>query len=295
MDFVRAPLGRIFQDSDWLRDGPMRRIGPPWGIFGQESLQIPPAERSPGSTLGLGPLLDIQTFGGRRRRQFEPRYARVEPPPAPTASGPISNIGPRPRADPRTYEFLEYFDSHSEMTAFITETREAFTQAKKVALAKKEQPTTMSTAPACPPTSDLEPEVEEQPPSWPLAPYNCEFQYSNWSDTGEELPLAPGLVPVVLASDWLLPRCTEERNLVPGTGTTGHPRPGALTPSSTFLPTTSETIDGTASSLLSAPVACSADNACIMENKMEEIDLHTLHYCGGNYADTGIVQVYCEV
>ena len=100
----RASLGRIFQDSDWLRDGPMRRIGPPWGIFGQESLQIPPAERSPGSTLGLGPLLDIQTFGGRRRRQFEPRYARVEPPPAPTASGPISNIGPRPRADPRTAE-----------------------------------------------------------------------------------------------------------------------------------------------------------------------------------------------
>ena len=98
----RASLGRIFQDSDWLRDGPMRRIGPPWGIFGQESLQIPPAERSPGSTLGLGPLLDIQTFGGRRRRQFEPRYARVEPPPAPTASGPISNIGPRPRADPRS-------------------------------------------------------------------------------------------------------------------------------------------------------------------------------------------------
>ena len=46
-------------------------------------------------------------------------------------------------------------------------------------------------------------------------------------------------------------------------------------------------------------MACSADNACIMENKMEEIDLHTLHYCldycGGNYADTGIVQVYCEV
>ena len=114
----------------------------------------------------------------------------------------------------------------------------------------------MSTAPACPPTSDLEPEVEEQPSSWPLAPYNCEFQYSNWSDTGEELPLAS---------------------------------------SSTFPPTTSETLDGTASSLLSAPVACSADNACIMENKMEEIDLHTLHYCGGNYADTGIVQVYCEV
>ena len=101
-DGAGASLGRIFQDSDWLRDGPMRRIGPPWGIFGQESLQIPPAERSPGSTLGLGPLLDIQTFGGRRRRQFEPRYARVEPPPAPTASGPISNIGPRPRADPRT-------------------------------------------------------------------------------------------------------------------------------------------------------------------------------------------------
>ena len=100
---IGASLGRIFQDSDWLRDGPMRRIGPPWGIFGQESLQIPPAERSPGSTLGLGPLLDIQTFGGRRRRQFEPRYARVEPPPAPTASGPISNIGPRPRADPRRY------------------------------------------------------------------------------------------------------------------------------------------------------------------------------------------------
>jgi hypothetical protein len=23
----RASLGRIFQDSDWLRDGPMRRIG----------------------------------------------------------------------------------------------------------------------------------------------------------------------------------------------------------------------------------------------------------------------------
>ena len=98
----RASLGRIFQDSDWLRDGPMRRIGPPWGIFGQESLQIPPAERSPGSTLGLGPLLDIQTFGGRRGWHFDPRYARVEPPPAPTASGPISNIGPRPRADPRT-------------------------------------------------------------------------------------------------------------------------------------------------------------------------------------------------
>ena len=101
------------------------------------------------------------------------------------------------------------------------------------------------------PNPYLEPEVEEQPSSWPLAPYNCEFQYSNWSDTGEELPLAPGLVPVVLASDWLLPRCTEERNLVPGTGTTGHPRPGALTSSSTFLPTTSETLDGTASSLLS--------------------------------------------
>ena len=100
---IGASLGRIFRDSDWLRDGPMRRIGPPWGIFGQESLQIPPAERSPGSTLGLGPLLDIQTFGGRRRRQFEPRYARVEPPPAPTASGPISNIGPRPRADPRIF------------------------------------------------------------------------------------------------------------------------------------------------------------------------------------------------
>ena len=206
-----------------------------------------------------------------------------------------SRVSPKTGVMAHSYEFLEYFDSHSEMTAFITKTREAFTQAKKVALAKKEQPTTMSTAPACPPTSDLEPEVEEQPSSWPLAPYNCEFQYSNWSDTGEELPLAPGLVPVVLASDWLLPRCTQERNLVPGTGTTGHPRPGALTSSSTFLPTTSETLDGTASSLLSAPVACSADNACIMENKMEEIDLHTLHYCGGNYADTGIVQVYCEV
>ena len=36
----RASLGRIFQDSDWLRDGPMRRIGPPWGIFGQESLPV---------------------------------------------------------------------------------------------------------------------------------------------------------------------------------------------------------------------------------------------------------------
>ena len=89
-----------------------------------------------------------------------------------------------------------------------------------------------------------------------------------------------------------------------------------LASSSTFPPTTSETLDGTASSLLSAPVACSADNACIME----EIDLHTLHYlekyptldptpkranstaqsnqldsCGGNYADTGIFQVICEV
>ena len=92
----------------------MRRIGPPWGIFGQESLQIPPAERSPGSTLGLGPLLDIQTFGGRRRRQFEPRYARVEPPPAPTASGPISNIGPRPRADPRTCNIFAPFFLHRE-------------------------------------------------------------------------------------------------------------------------------------------------------------------------------------
>ena len=188
-----------------------------------------------------------------------------------------SRVSPKTGVMAHSYEFLEYFDSHSEMTAFITETREAFTQAKKVALAKKEQPTTMSTAPACPPTSDLEPEVEEQPSSWPLAPYNCEFQYSNWSDTGEELPLAS---------------------------------------SSTFPPTTSETLDGTASSLLSVPVACSADNACIME----EIDLHTLHYlekyptldptpkranstaqsnqldsCGGNYADTGIFQVICEV
>ena len=123
-----------------------------------------------------------------------------------------SRVCPKTGVMAHSYEFLEYFDSHSEMTAFITETREAFTQAKKVALAKKEQPTTMSTAPACPPTSDLEPEVEEQPPSWPLAPYNCEFQYSNWSDTGEELPLAPGLVPVVLASDWLLPFRTRNRH-----------------------------------------------------------------------------------
>ena len=46
-----------------------------------------------------------------------------------------TRVCPKSGATTHAYEFLEYFDSRSEVTAFIFETREAFSQAKKAALA----------------------------------------------------------------------------------------------------------------------------------------------------------------
>ena len=46
-----------------------------------------------------------------------------------------TRVCPQSGATTHSYEFLEYFYSRSEVTAFIIETREAFSQAKKAALA----------------------------------------------------------------------------------------------------------------------------------------------------------------